>query len=65
MLENGIAFDAIEELVAKREVMRVGNNVDTRDGEEIKIHITGDGAAWTFSTRCGKACRHWITKKQR
>jgi hypothetical protein len=40
MLENGIAFDASEDIVAKRKLLGVGNDVHTGKREKIQIYVS-------------------------
>src|ERR1035437_1996958 len=45
MFEDGIAFDALADAAGKRQLLRIGGDIDAWHGEEIEIDVAGDGAA--------------------
>jgi hypothetical protein len=44
VLENGVAFHALERAVEKRETLRVGGNVYSGDSDDVQIDVAFDGA---------------------
>ena len=45
MFQNRVAFHALEDGVAERQLLRIGGDIDTGHGEEVEIDVAGDGAA--------------------
>jgi hypothetical protein len=70
VLKDRVALDALEEVAGERQVRGVGGDVDSRDGEEIEIHVPGDGLAAASDVQIPSAEREvlrfrWIEDERR